>query len=86
MPIPIAFIFLLMLASAVAMVARRWELPYTVALVVTGLVISVLREQFYPGLDVGLHLTPELLFIVFLPILISCFDPSLYPITIIPIS
>ncbi len=70
MPIPIAFIFLLMLASAVAMFARRWELPYTTALVVTGLLISILREQFYPGLDVGLHLTPELLFIVFLPILI----------------
>jgi monovalent cation:H+ antiporter, CPA1 family len=70
MPVSIAFIFLLMLASAVAMIARRWELPYTVALVVTGLAISLLREHFYPGFDIGLHLTPKLLFVVFLPILI----------------
>jgi len=77
--VPIAFIFLLMLASAVAMFARRWEVPYTVALVVTGLVISVLREHFYPQFDIGLHLTPELLFVVFLPVLIyeAAFDFNL---------
>ncbi len=70
MPVTIAFIFLLMLASVVAMMARRWEVPYTVALVVTGVAISVLREQFYPDFDIGLHLTPALLFVVFLPVLI----------------
>ena len=43
MTAPIAFIFLLMLASAVAMIARRWQLPYTVALVVCGLLLSILR-------------------------------------------
>jgi len=70
MSIPIAFIFLLLLASVVAMLARRWKIPYTVALVVTGLSISVFREQFYPEVDLGLHLTPELLFVILLPILI----------------
>jgi len=70
MTAPIAFIFLLMLASVVAMIARRWQLPYTVALVVCGLLLSVLREAVLPGFDIGLHLTPELLFSVLLPVLI----------------
>jgi CPA1 family monovalent cation:H+ antiporter len=70
MTAPIAFIILLMLASTVAMIARRWQLPYTVALVVCGLLLSVLRELVLPGFDIGLHLTPDLLFSVLLPVLI----------------
>jgi CPA1 family monovalent cation:H+ antiporter len=70
MSVSIAFILLLLLASSVAMFARRWQVPYTVALVVTGLLISIFREWFYPGFDIGLHLTPELLFVVLLPVLI----------------
>ncbi|MBW2703441.1 MAG: cation:proton antiporter, partial [Deltaproteobacteria bacterium] len=70
MSVSIAFVFLLMLASIVAMFARRFHLPYTVALVVTGLGVSLLREQIFPSFDIGLHLTPDLLFVVFLPILI----------------
>ena len=64
MSVSIAFLFLLMLASIVAMFARRFHLPYTVALVVTGLGVSLLREQLFPGFDIGLHLTPDLLFVV----------------------
>lgn len=70
MPVPIAFIFLLMLASVVAIIVQRWKAPYTVALVVCGLLISVLRHRFDPGFDIGLHLTPELLFKILLPVLI----------------
>ncbi len=70
MSIPMAFILLLILASLVAMMARRWRVPYTVALVVTGLAVSLLSEQLLPGFDIGLHLTPELLFVVLLPVLI----------------
>lgn len=70
LPVSIAFLLLLMLTSAVAMVARRWQFPYTVALVVAGLTLSALREQVLPGFDIGLHLTAELLFAVFLPVLI----------------
>ena len=65
-----AFILLLILASLTAMMARRLQVPYTVALVTTGLAVSLLEEQVMPGFDLGLHLTPDLLFLVLLPILI----------------
>jgi len=68
--VPIAFTFLLILASVVAVFARRLRAPYTIALVVTGLAVSLAREQLVPDLDIGLHLTPELLFAVLLPALI----------------
>ncbi|MBN2493479.1 MAG: cation:proton antiporter [Deltaproteobacteria bacterium] len=70
MSVPIAFLFLLMLASAVAMFARRYRVPYTVALVITGLAVSLLREQVFPGFEIQLHLTAELLFGLLLPVLI----------------
>ena len=70
MSMPMGFIVLLILASLVAMVAHRWKVPYTVALVATGVGVSLLREQLLPTFDLGLHLTPDLLFLVLLPILI----------------
>ena len=54
-------ILLFIVAAAVAVLARRLRLPYTVALVVSGLVLGQLHV-FEP-----LHLTRELLFAVFLP-------------------
>ncbi len=54
-------ILLFILATAVAVLAKRLGLPYTVALVLTGLALGQLRV-FEP-----LHLTQELLFAVFLP-------------------
>ena len=70
MTLPIVIVLMLVLASAVAMVALKYRLPYTVALVVTGLVLSVIRSSFYPDVDIGLHLTKDLLFVVLLPVLI----------------
>ena len=70
MDLSIVVILMLLLASAVAMATRKLRIPYTVALVVTGLVLSFIRVRFYPEFDVGLHLTQELLFVVLLPVLI----------------
>ncbi len=56
-----ALILLFIVATAVALVARRLRLPYTVALVLAGLFLGQLHA-FEPP-----HLTQELLFVVFLP-------------------
>ncbi|HEY4340719.1 MAG TPA: sodium:proton antiporter [Steroidobacteraceae bacterium] len=54
-------ILLFSIAAAVAILARQLNLPYTVALVLTGLALGAL-DLFSPP-----HLTKELLFTVFLP-------------------
>jgi CPA1 family monovalent cation:H+ antiporter len=59
-----AFILLFVLATAVAIVVRRTRVPYTVALVLAGLLLGGL--QLFPAP----HLTQKLLFSVFLPGLI----------------
>ncbi len=64
MDIETAFILLFVVATAVAIAARRVGLPYTVALVCAGLVLGAL--QWFPAP----HLTKSLLFAVFLPGLI----------------
>jgi Na+:H+ antiporter len=55
------FVLLVVVATAVALVARRSALPYTVALVLAGLGISVL----FPSNQV--EITPELILAVLLP-------------------
>jgi CPA1 family monovalent cation:H+ antiporter len=55
------FILLFMVATAVAIAVRRLNIPYTVALVVAGLVLGVL-QVFQPP-----YLTKELLYTIFLP-------------------
>lgn len=55
---------LLLLVCFIAMLARRTRLPYTVALVVSGLVIGL------SGVLPGVELTPGLVLLVFLPALI----------------
>ncbi|MGH7532434.1 MAG: cation:proton antiporter, partial [Gemmatimonadales bacterium] len=56
-----AFIILFCVATAVAIAVRRYQAPYTVALVLTGLGIGAL------GILQAPHLTRALLFAVFLP-------------------
>ncbi len=56
-----AFIILFCIATAVALAVRRYKVPYTVALVLTGLGLGALHVIEAP------HLTKELLFAVFLP-------------------
>lgn len=56
-----AFIILFSVATAVAITVRRTPVPYTVALVIVGLVLGSFRVIEPP------HLTKELLFAVFLP-------------------
>ncbi len=55
------FVILFSIATGVAIVVRRLKIPYTVALVVVGLVLSATNLMEAP------HLTRELLFAVFLP-------------------
>jgi monovalent cation:H+ antiporter, CPA1 family len=64
MEIETAFILLFVVATAVAILARRLRLPYTVALVLTGLILG--GFQLFPAP----HLTKNLLFGIFLPGLI----------------
>ena len=54
-----SFVLLFVVATAVAIAARRFRLPYTVALVLAGLVLGVLH-LFEPP-----KLTKELLYAVF---------------------
>lgn len=68
--VEITLFVLLMAASGVALLARRMRLPYTVTLVVAGLALGTLPADV-PWLDLdAVRLTPELLFNVFLPILL----------------
>ncbi len=61
---------LLIVASVVALAARRLRVPYTVALVVVGLGLGTLPAEItWIDLD-AVRLTPELLFNVFLPVLL----------------
>ena len=55
------FVLLFSVATAVAIATRRLRLPYTVALVVVGLLLGVLPLQSQPAL------TRDLLFAVVLP-------------------
>ncbi len=70
----LAFFALIMLSSAVFFAAKRLKLPYTVLLVVVGMLLVPLSS--IPALGESLdfinelRLTPELLFYIFLPILI----------------
>lgn len=64
MDIETGFILLFVIATAVALAARRLRVPYTVALVLAGLILGALRLFPAP------HLTKSLLFSVFLPGLI----------------
>jgi monovalent cation:H+ antiporter, CPA1 family len=58
------FIVLLLIASGVAMVTRWVLVPYTLALVLVGLLISPLH--FLPAV----HISPELILLIFLPALL----------------
>ncbi len=64
------FFWLLLIAFVVALAARRFRVPYALALVLTGLVLGAAR--LFPGV----HLEPQLLFTVFLPPLL--FEAALH--------
>ncbi len=61
MQVETIFILLFAVATAVAIAVQRLAIPYTVALVITGLVLGILHVFEAP------HLTKALLFNVFLP-------------------
>lgn len=61
MSIPAVFVILFSIATAVAIAVRRLRIPYTVALVLVGLLLGALHLIEPP------HLTKDLLFSLFLP-------------------
>jgi len=63
-------LLLLIIASAIAVVALRLRVPYTVALVVAGLALGSVHVKALEGLYPGQHpnwLTPNVILILFLP-------------------
>src|SRR5690606_36976439 len=61
-------ILLLISASLISMVARRLRLPYTVALVFGGFLIDIVHLPLFEGPGSPSHwLTPDIVFMVFLP-------------------
>jgi CPA1 family monovalent cation:H+ antiporter len=66
----ILLLWLLVIITGVAMLVRRIKLPYTVALVIVGLILAALR------IDIGLDVTSELILLVLVPPLI--FESALH--------
>lgn len=58
----------LIIVAAVAIAVKWIKLPYTIALVTAGLGIGILRAQHF--IDLEIVLTPELVFTIFLPVLL----------------
>jgi CPA1 family monovalent cation:H+ antiporter len=58
----------LVIIAAVALVVKWIRLPYTIALVTAGLGVGLLRAQHF--IDINIALTPELVFTIFLPVLL----------------
>src|ERR1039458_4984106 len=66
-------IWLLLAASAIALLAERLRIPYTVSLVLGGLLLGALRLPLLSPLQAGHRpdwLTPDVILIVFLPALV----------------
>ncbi|MBX3168850.1 MAG: Na+/H+ antiporter [Candidatus Eremiobacteraeota bacterium] len=61
-----SFLAELLLISAVALSCKYLRLPYTIALVAAGLLVGLLRGYF----ELEVQLTPDLLFVILLPILL----------------
>ena len=67
----ISFVVILTVACGMALLAKRFKLPYTVVLVVAGLIVSGLAAvRSEESLGLSIELTPELLLQWFLPILL----------------
>jgi CPA1 family monovalent cation:H+ antiporter len=62
--------FFLLVAAIVAMVARRLKIPYTIGLVIAGIILAFVP---FPN---SVELSKELIFIIFLPALV--FEAALY--------
>lgn len=65
-----SIIVLLLIASLVHQWAKSIKIPYTILLFVVWAVLALIMHQSWFSTNIGLHFTPELLFFVFLPVLI----------------
>ena len=63
---------LLLLASATLLLARKIRLPFTVLLVIAGVALRQLASTLPPGMGrlLDIHISPDIIFYVFLPSLI----------------
>lgn len=66
----LSFFALLVISSFVYLLSRKIKLPYTVLLFITGLVLVFISKLEFFSWITYFKLTPELLFFVFLPILV----------------
>ncbi len=67
----LSFLFLLLFAGGIFLLAKKVRFPYTIALVASGIALALV-VKFFPSLGIltTFGLTPETLFYVFLPVLL----------------
>jgi CPA1 family monovalent cation:H+ antiporter len=66
-------VWLLIVAAIIAMLAKRLRIPYTVSLVLGGLLLGVIQLPILSPLQPGYRpdwLTPDVILILFLPALV----------------
>jgi len=68
--LPLAVFTLMLVSMGVFLLSRRFHVPYTVLLVFVGLVLVPLTQTSIFSYITTFHLTPEMLFFIFLPVLI----------------
>ncbi len=66
----IVFFTLLVIASLIHHLAKVWKIPYTILLFIVWILLVPLNHFFHRNFVETLSLTPELLFFIFLPVLI----------------
>lgn len=66
----LSVLILLIIASTTHQLAKQWKIPHTILLFVIGVLIALLNQGIWYELIPTLQLTPDLLFFVFLPVLI----------------
>jgi CPA1 family monovalent cation:H+ antiporter len=68
--VSLSFFTLLIISSGVYLISKKTKFPYTVLLFLVGLVLVVLSKVTAFSWIASFKLTPEILFFVFLPVLV----------------
>lgn len=66
----LSLIFLLWISWVVFIFSKKLNFPYTVLLVIVWLILAFIENMWYIGFTRNFNLTPDMLFYIFLPILI----------------
>jgi len=70
MEVSLSFFTLLIISSFIYLLSKKIKLPYTVLLFITGLILVFVSKLEFFSWITYFKLTPELLFFVFLPVLV----------------